>query len=329
VFYTVEEGDIALAIAASYALSVETLLEVNGISDPTMLQIGQELRIPVTVTPTPSATPTPKASPTPTPEPVYHLVQSGDTLLAMAIKYDTTVETIMLANKIAEPTGLQIGQELLIPPPNATFDAPTTIHTIGAGDTLLDLAIRYGSTLDDLLMANPDLEPTLLQIGQQVIVPLTQVTVSIPSNPTLPRVINPEASSPDLMSLEQLIINTTNAQRQAEGLPPYAVDEQLTTVARVHAQDMVTRGYFSHTSPEGQSLRDRLQEHGLKLNWVGENILRSTRPASETPQYAINWFMADRPHRLNLLHDQYNSIGVGVTQEGSGWYIIVQVFAAR
>jgi uncharacterized protein YkwD len=65
------------------------------------------------------------------------------------------------------------------------------------------------------------------------------------------------------------------------------------------------------------------------LNWVGENILYSTRSADETPRYAINWFMSDRPHRLNLLHAQYNNIGVGVAQDKSGWYIIVQVFAER
>jgi uncharacterized protein YkwD len=329
VIYTVEEGDVAVAIAASYGIAVESLLEINNISDPTTLQIGQTLQIPVTVTPTPSASPTPKATATPTAEPIYHIVELGDTLLGMAIDYETSVETIMLANEILDPLALQIGQKLLIPPNGATFAAPTTIHVIAAGDTLLDLAIRYGSTLDDITTANPDVEPTQLQIGQRVIVPLTQVTDNLPSYPSLPRVVNPEASPPDLVSLEQLIINATNAQRLAQGLAPYAADEQLMTVARAHAQDMTTRGYFSHVSPEGTHLRGRLKEHGLELNWVGENILRSTRSASETPQYTINWFMADRPHRLNLLHSQYNRIGVGVTQEESGWYIIVQVFAAR
>jgi uncharacterized protein YkwD len=329
VIYTVEEGDVAIAIAAEYGIAVETLLEANTISDPTTLQIGQALQIPVTVTPTPSASPTPKATFTPTPEPVYHTIESGDTLLAMAIDYETSVETIMLTNDILDPHSLQIGQKLLIPPKGASFDVPTTIHVIAAGDTFLDLAIRYGSTLDDIVTANPDLEPTQLQIGQKIIVPLTQVTVNLPSHPSLPRVVNPQASPPELVSLEQQIINATNAQRQAQGLNPYAADAELMTVARAHAQDMTTRGYFSHVSPEGTNLRGRLKEHGLNLNWVGENILRSTRSARETPQYTINWFMADRPHRLNLLHSQYNRIGVGVTQEETGWYIIVQVFAAR
>jgi uncharacterized protein YkwD len=330
VYYIVEPGDVALAIAAKYGLNVDVLLEVNGITDPTTLQIGQQLLIPVTVTPTPTATPTPQFSPTPTPSPVYHVVESGDTLLAMADQYDTTVETIMVANDLVDPHALRIGQALLIPPKGASFDPPTVIHVIEPGDTLLALAIRYGSTLDDILTANPDLEPTtVLQIGQKIIVPVTQATVSLPTNPGLPRVIYPEASSPGLVELEQLIIAATNAQRQAQGLEPYTADEQLGLVARAHAQDMSARGYFSHASPEGKRVRDRLQEHELNLNWVGENILRSTRSAGETPEYTINWFMADRPHRLNLLHDRYNSIGVGVAQEATGWYIIVQVFAER
>jgi uncharacterized protein YkwD len=92
---------------------------------------------------------------------------------------------------------------------------------------------------------------------------------------------------------------------------------------------MVARGYFSHTTPEGLSVRDRLRAQGLSLNWVGENIIRSIRSADETPDYAINWFMADTAHRLNLLHGQFNSIGIGAAQEASGWYILVQVFAQR
>jgi uncharacterized protein YkwD len=329
VLYIIEQDDVAVAIADKYGVNVDLLLEVNGISDPTTLQIGQQLHIPVTVTPAPPATPTPEATSTPTPEPVYHTVESGDMLSAIAIQYDTSVEAIVLANELANSHDLQIGQELLIPPETMRFDTPTTLYEIQQGDTLLDLAGRYGSTLDDIMSANSELEPTSLQIGQKIIIPQTQSTISLPAHPTQPKVTFPADTPPDLATLEQLIIAATNAQRQAQGLQPYATDAQLTTAARAHAQDMVIRGYFSHISPEGYGLRDRLREHGLSLDWVGENILRSIRPAHETPQYAINWFMADRPHRLNLLHNEYNKIGVGVAQEESGWYTIVQVFAKR
>lgn len=77
-----------------------------------------------------SATPSPGAAPgtaegatppaaggaTPTPAPSRsYTVQSGDTLLAVAIKFDTTVGALLQANGITNPAALQIGQELVIP----------------------------------------------------------------------------------------------------------------------------------------------------------------------------------------------------------------------
>lgn len=336
VYYVVQEGDVLSGIAGIFDVTVDLLMEFNDITDPALLQIGQELIIPVTVTPSPTAptpTPSPTISPSPTPEPVYYVVEPGDTLLEIALDYDTTVEVIMLANGLADPRALQIDQQLIIPPDNGSLDfgLPTKIYEIQEGDTFLVLAVRHGSTLQDILDANPDVEPTNLQIGQQIIIPLTQVEMAAvaASAPAEPRIISPAAPASDMVAVEQEIVRLVNIERQAQGLASYIIDSQLTTVARAHAQDMVARGYFGHTTPEGLSVRDRLQAQGLSLTWVGENIIRSTRSAADTPSYAMNWFMADRPHRLNLLHQQFNSIGIGVAQEASGWYILVQVFAER
>ncbi len=82
-------------------------------------------------TPRPTSTPriaTPIASPTPTvtPTPVIYSVQSGDTLLKIAIQFDTSTEAIQEANGIIDPRFLQIGQQLIIPPPAADAEAPPT-----------------------------------------------------------------------------------------------------------------------------------------------------------------------------------------------------------
>ncbi|MBI2863693.1 MAG: LysM peptidoglycan-binding domain-containing protein [Chloroflexi bacterium] len=66
--------------------------------------------------PTPSvALPTP-VPPTPTPAVLRYSVQSGDSLLAIAAKFGVTVEALQAANGNLEPTRLQIGQSLIIPP---------------------------------------------------------------------------------------------------------------------------------------------------------------------------------------------------------------------
>jgi LysM repeat protein len=58
---------------------------------------------------------TPPPTPTPTPTPVFYIVQSGDTLLGIAIQYGVDVDTLAARNGIEVPEQLQTGQKLIIP----------------------------------------------------------------------------------------------------------------------------------------------------------------------------------------------------------------------
>ncbi|MBN1218055.1 MAG: LysM peptidoglycan-binding domain-containing protein [Anaerolineae bacterium] len=98
-------------------------------------KVQQIVPSPVAVTPahTPQSTSTPRpatprSTPTPTvsPTPVIYVVQSGDTLLDIAIRFERTTEAIQEANGIIDPRFLQIGQELIIPPPQDSPDNPPT-----------------------------------------------------------------------------------------------------------------------------------------------------------------------------------------------------------
>ena len=55
-------------------------------------------------------------------EVLYHTVQPGDLLSALAEIYSVTVDEIMAANGIADPNQLVVGQELAIPPPSLDGD---------------------------------------------------------------------------------------------------------------------------------------------------------------------------------------------------------------
>jgi LysM repeat protein len=84
-----------------------------------------------TSTPQPTSTPRPatpiaSSTPTVTPTPVIYTIQSGDTLLDVAIRFDTSPEAIQDANGIVDPRLLQIGQELIIPPPVGDPADPAT-----------------------------------------------------------------------------------------------------------------------------------------------------------------------------------------------------------
>jgi LysM repeat protein len=85
----------------------------------------------VQITPTPLPTPTV----TPTATPIVYTIVSGDTLLAIAIERQTTVDEIVALNPGVRPQALQIGQQLILPPPaTAVFQ--------GAGATAIPLQVE-------------------------------------------------------------------------------------------------------------------------------------------------------------------------------------------
>jgi len=71
------------------------------------------------------------AEPPPSPTPVIHIVQAGDTISGLALRYDVPAEDIIVANQIENPNFLQLGTELMIPVgglPEAT-PTPTAVPT--------------------------------------------------------------------------------------------------------------------------------------------------------------------------------------------------------
>jgi len=57
--YRVAPGDTLYKIAQQYGVTIEAIVQANGLQDPRMLRVGQELVIPLTPTPVPAAAPTP------------------------------------------------------------------------------------------------------------------------------------------------------------------------------------------------------------------------------------------------------------------------------
>ncbi|MBN2557047.1 MAG: LysM peptidoglycan-binding domain-containing protein [Anaerolineales bacterium] len=58
--------------------------------------------------------------------------------------------------------------------PAETPPVPTAtprLHAVQAGETMIGIAVRYGVSLDDLLIANPEIDPGFLTIGQELIIP--------------------------------------------------------------------------------------------------------------------------------------------------------------
>lgn len=128
--YTVVSGDTLLDIANRFDVSVDDLMAINNLTDPTALFVDEVLTIPGTSsssTPRPAATPSvapveePTEAPTVAPTPASgqtYTVQEGDIPETIAAQFGITADELMAANGITDPTSLQIGQVLVIPAPS-------------------------------------------------------------------------------------------------------------------------------------------------------------------------------------------------------------------
>lgn len=315
-------GETLLSLAVKYGSSVKAIRAANSHLEFDSLMPGETLVIPVIFNQAHSITAT--AAPA---ETVYHLVQKGETPSAIAAAYDLPLEILLAANHILDPTRLQIGQKLIIPPHTGiNGDFPVILYELAAGDTLVGLASRFNSSVKDILAVNPELDPALAAAGQQVAIPVIFSRPASPSSTSRP-VTGPP---PALLDLQQQLIAAVNEERQKYGLAVYRLDEQLDRIALAHAQDMIGRDFLAHVTPDGKTLADRLVEGGVEgVNSRGENIQRNARPYAQAAEAAVAWFMNSAPHRFNLLHEQYHQMGVAVVEGPPGWYTFVLVFVER
>ncbi|HOI36700.1 MAG TPA: LysM domain-containing protein [Bacillota bacterium] len=102
-----------------------------------------------------------------------YIIRAGDTLYSIAARFGTTVNAIIAANPGINPLNLIIGQPICIPVPGPTpVPCPGFIYTIQPGDTFYLIALRYGTTVDALIRANPGVDPNRLFVGQRICVPV-------------------------------------------------------------------------------------------------------------------------------------------------------------
>jgi LysM repeat protein len=140
--HTVVSGDTLGALAGRWSTTVDAVATLNGLEDPNLIVVGQQLIVPgvgragrtaiagfstgATPTLAPSrAAGTPLSTPTPTPTPSApsprsgssgtYTVSPGDSLGAIAQRFGTTVQALVDANDIADPNLIYVGQELVLP----------------------------------------------------------------------------------------------------------------------------------------------------------------------------------------------------------------------
>src|SRR3954452_18545071 len=106
-----------------------------------------------------------------------------------------------------------------------------------------------------------------------------------------------------------------NQVRRHHGLHTLRANRELRAAARHHARDMITRGYYAHTPPPGDTIASRIRQAGYmrpRLHWtVAENLGWGTGLES-TPAYMMNAWMHSHVHRSNILWPGFRQVGIHV-----------------
>lgn len=120
---------------------------------------------------------------------------------------------------------------------------------------------------------------------------------------------------------EQEIFQLVNKERVERGFRALAWSSEALVVARGHSEDMARRGYFSHVSPEGEDVGDRLTRAGITFLVAGENL--ALAPTSELTHQGL---MESPGHRENILAPEFSRIAIGVIDTGVYGKMTTQVF---
>ena len=172
---TVRSGETLSDIANRYGVSVGTLMRMNGIRNPDLVQAGSRLQVP---------------GPTVTAGSGRHRVNSGETLSSIASRYQVRSRDLMALNNLRNANHVEVGQTLRLPS-NAVMPRPAfkpvavtpipgaTEHTIAKGQTLTQIAKAYKLPVASLISINQLSDPNKVEVGTRLY--LTDPSFQTPS----------------------------------------------------------------------------------------------------------------------------------------------------
>lgn len=122
----------------------------------------------------------------------------------------------------------------------------------------------------------------------------------------------------------------TNKQRAAHSVGKLALNSQLNAAAQAKANDMATRDYWSHETPEGNPPWVFITQAGYNYDSAGENLAYGFDSSSGT----VTGWMNSPSHRDNLLSSTYLDVGFGIAnaenyQNSGQQTVVVAMYAKR
>ncbi|EEU29696.1 LysM domain protein [Limosilactobacillus coleohominis 101-4-CHN] len=179
--YTVQSGENLSEIAAKFGTNWQTLAQLNNLSNPNRIYVGQVLRLSANT----AANNTTTTSNQQTNHADTYTVQSGDNLSKIASQFGTNYENLARLNNITNPNRIYVGQVLRISgntnvstsTQSTTTTNNTSSYTVKSGDTLSGIAAKFGTSYEALAQRNNIANPNTIYVGQVI-----QISGSVNNN---------------------------------------------------------------------------------------------------------------------------------------------------
>lgn len=123
------------------------------------------------------------------------------------------------------------------------------------------------------------------------------------------------------------LLQLTNDAREQNGLPALRVNHQLTQAAFNKARDLLGRGYFAHTTPDGKPFYQWIDEARYNYSYAGENLAIDFITGEEL----VTAWLESESHRANIMNERYLETGLAVVAgkwQDRETIIAVQMFGA-
>jgi uncharacterized protein YkwD len=284
--YTVSAGDTLLSIALEHKVSMAAIMLKNNLDDAAVIQLGQTLKIPNSLTWTG--------------ENVFwsvYIVQAGETLLEIAQQNEVNMDDLVRINRIADAAAIQIGQKLVLP----ALQPGSAVNRVATGASKSEVGAQARQAP---------------QAGKAPVVAARSAPAPVePAVPVAP--LNVTGAD----GIRAQLLAMYNQVRASYGVAPLTASGVLQLSAQLHAQDCAQRGYGSHVGSDGSTTRARTARAGFTGRITGENWVWSSGAAG-----AFNlWYNQESdggPHRSNILSARYTQVGFGVAAANGGYYII-------
>ncbi|MCT2537675.1 LysM peptidoglycan-binding domain-containing protein [Aquibacillus koreensis] len=168
---TMEEGETFWDVAQEHNVTVDELMDMNSDIEPRAIPVGTEIELDAEQS-------------TGSNDAVTHTVQPGNTLIGIANVYDgVTLEDLHDLNQGIDPYELMIGSEVTVvhdnndstdnSSENGNENSDVVYHMVQPGNTINGIASVYDYvSAEEIMEANPDVDPNDLTIGSEIAIPL-------------------------------------------------------------------------------------------------------------------------------------------------------------